>query len=93
MLGIGDARVLGVSEDEDGLFVEVETELDIAQVRCPGCSLAVVLDGVDEVERPGPGQFFGRSVMFSWRVRRFRCTNHSCAVETFLEEVPKVRPA
>ena len=57
MLGLGDSHVLGVSEDQTGLFVEVETDLDVAQVRCPDCSSAVVLDGVDEVQRPGPGQF------------------------------------
>jgi hypothetical protein len=64
-LGLGDAHVLGVSEDEKGLFVEVETELAVAQVRCPDCSEAVVLDGVDEVQRPGPGQFLGRWVTFA----------------------------
>jgi hypothetical protein len=93
MLGLGDSRVLGVSEDEDALFVEVETALDVTQVRCPGCSSVVVLDGADEVERPGPGQFFGRWVTFSWRVRRFRCPNAECKVETFSEEVPQVSGA
>lgn len=92
MLGLGDSRVLGVGEDDEGLLVEVETPLDVDAVRCPGCGASVVLDGTEELEQPRPPTF-GRATVLVWMLRRFRCENAACPVETFVEEVPPLRPA
>jgi transposase len=92
MLGLGDSRVLGVGEDADGLLVEVETSLQIDEVRCPTCHGSVVLDGTEELEQPWPPSF-GRPTVIVWMLRRFRCENTTCPVETFAEEVPPLSPA
>ena len=89
MLGLGDARVLGVGEDDDGLLVEVETKLDIDSVRCPSCQASVVLDATVEFEQSRPVTF-GRPTVVIWILRRFRCVNATCQVETFVEEVPQL---
>ena len=92
MLGIGDSRVLGVGEDDDGLLVEVETALDVEKARCPTCQESVVLDGIEELEQPRPPTF-GRPTVLVWMLRRFRCENAACPVETFVEEMPPLSPA
>ena len=92
MLGIGDARVLGVGEDDEGLLVEVETVLDVDAVRCSRCHGPVVLDGTKELEQPRPPTF-GRPTVLVWMLRRFRCPNAACSVETFAEDAPPPRGA
>lgn len=92
LLGLRDARVLGVGEDEEGLVAEVETTLEVDAVRCPRCGSAVVLDGTEESEQLGR-PVFGRPVTFFWRLRRFRCENGSCGLETFREEAPEISGA
>ena len=92
MLGIGDARVLGVGEDDEGLLVEVETVLDVDAVRCSRCHGSVVLDGIKEHEQPRPPTF-GRPTVLVWMLRRFRCPNAACSVETFVEDVPPLSGA
>lgn len=92
MLGLGDARVLGVGEDEEGLIVEAETRLDFDGVRCPGCNASVVVEGTDQVEQSRPDTF-GRPTVLVWVLRRFRCEEGTCPVGTFVEEVPPLRPA
>ena len=92
MLGLGDSRVLGVGEDDEGLLVEGETALDVDVVRCPTCDASVVLDGTEELEEPRPPPF-GRPTLLVWMLRRFRCLNADCSVETFVEEVPPLSGA
>ena len=92
LLGLGDSRVLGVGEDDDGLLVQAETKLDFDTVRCPGCHGAVVVDGTEELEQPRPDTF-GRPTVVVWMLRRFRCADPTCSVETFVEDVPPIRTA
>ena len=92
MLGLGDSRILGVGQDEDGLLVEVETSLDVDKVCCPTCHGSVVLDGTEELEQTWPPSF-GRPTAIVWMLRRLRCEDGACPVETFVEDVPQVRPA
>ena len=92
MLGLGDSRVIGVGEDDDGLLVEVETSLDVDMVRCPGCYGTVATDGTEELEQTWPPTF-GRPTVIVWMLRRFGCDNATCPVETFVEEVPLISPA
>ncbi len=92
MLGLGDGRVLGVGEDDEGLVAEVETGLDPATVRCPHCFGPVVADGIEEREQERPPTF-GRATLFVWMLRRFRCENAGCPVGSFVEELPPVKPA
>ncbi len=92
LLGLSDARVLGVGEDDEGLLAAVETTLDVDQVRCPSCGEAVVLAGTEELERQG-APVFGRPVVLVWRLREFACTNRSCPVETFSEALPSLSGA
>lgn len=92
MLGLAGARVLGVAEDDEGLLVEVETELDPDEVRCPCCHGSVALEGTEEREQERPATF-ARPTVLVWLLRRFRCENESCPVETFVEELPPLRQA
>jgi hypothetical protein len=79
-------------QDEDGLLVEVETSLDVDKVCCPTCHGSVVLDGTEELEQTWPPSF-GRPTAIVWMLRRLRCEDGACPVETFVEDVPQVRPA
>ncbi len=92
LLGLVDAHVLGVGEDDEGLVVEVETELDPDAVRCPSCQAPVVLDGTEEREQARPPTF-GRATVLVWVLRRFRCENVACPLETFVEELPPLTRA
>jgi hypothetical protein len=92
MLGLGESRVLGVGEDDEGLLVEVETSIDVDAMRCPSCHGSVLFEGTQELEQTWPPTF-GRATVIVWMLRRFRCENGACAVETFIEDVPEIRPA
>lgn len=66
--------------------------LDVDAVHCPSWHASVVLEGTEEFEQPRP-LTFGRATLLVWMLRRFRCENGACPVQTFVEEVPPLSPA
>ena len=91
LLGLGDYRVLGVGEDDEGLLVEVETPLDVDAVRCPNCGTSVVLDGTEELGIAAPHLRTSDGARLDAPPLPLR--ERRLPVETFLEEAPPLRPA
>lgn len=87
MIGFPDAHVLSVDEDEAGLWVEVETRVDVAQ--CPTCGSPATATRTRTVDREGL-PVFGRDLHLSWRVRGWRCGSRECSTGSWFEEVPEV---
>ena len=84
MLGLKDAVVLDIREDDSGLWIEVE--LESRDVSCPVCSRPAAITGSASVERRGL-PVFDRPSVLSWRLRRWCCSDPACGRE-WLEEVP-----
>ena len=82
MLGLKGALVLDVSEEESGLWIEIE--LDAAEVSCPVCGRPPTVTGSEVVEEQG-APVFGRPSVLSWRLRRWRCSDPACAGGEWLE--------
>ncbi|MGP0032715.1 MAG: hypothetical protein ACLPVF_19700 [Acidimicrobiales bacterium] len=55
MVGFPDAHVLSVEEDEDGLWVEIETRDDVAP--CPACGTNATSEEPRWVDREGLPSF------------------------------------
>lgn len=83
MLGIPGVRVLGVTEDEAGLLVEIETVSPDGL--CSSCGEVAEPAGCRVVELDSRQPFFGRPLHLSWKTRGWRCVNPACLVSTFFE--------
>jgi hypothetical protein len=88
LIGFPEAHVLSVDEDEDGLWVEVETRDDIAQ--CPTCGTQATSDQTRGVDREGL-PVFGRALHLSWKVRGWCSPNATCPTGSWSEEIPGAR--
>ncbi len=86
MLGIPRTRVLEVQEDPGGVRIEIETTGGSA--RCAVCGGEATFDGTTYLERPGL-PVFGRPVVLSWRLRRWKCPRPGCAAGSWTEEAPE----
>ena len=84
LLGIPEVRVLGLIEDDVGLWVEVETTPEDAN--CASCGHAAVPNGRRVVEMKSRQPMFGRPLALSWKTRGWRCENAACPVGTFFEK-------
>ena len=89
MIGFPDAHVLSVDEDEAGLWVKVETWVDVAQ--CPMCGTPATATQTGTVDREGL-PVFGRALHLSWQVREWRCGSRECSTGSWFEEVPEPDP-
>ena len=70
LVGLGDVRVLEVTETPERLRVTVETRA--LRPVCPGCDVAVVVKDRDTVELTDLA-CFGRRVTLAWRKIRWTC--------------------
>ncbi len=90
LLGVKGVCVIGMVSKSRSLRVVIETLDD--EVLCSQCGMTAEPVGrpVREiVDLPA----FGRTVIFEWHVRRWRCVNPECPTDTWDEELPPVGSA
>lgn len=87
MIPIDGVRFLGVDRKPRSVRVALETFDEGAA--CPLCGHACVPDGRPVREHVAALPAFGRTCIFEWHARRWRCSDASCA-NVFVEADPVV---
>jgi hypothetical protein len=90
LLGVKGVHVIGMVSKPGSVRAVIETLED--EVVCSECGTSAEPAGrpVREiVDLPA----FGRTVIFEWHVRRWRCVNPECPTRTWEEELPPVGSA
>jgi hypothetical protein len=90
MLGLNGARVIDAVSEPEVFRAVIETRDEISA--CPSCGTLAVADGRRVLELVDPLQAFGRTVVFEWHVRRWRCSA-ACGEQPWEESLPPVGSA
>ena len=90
LVDLDGLRVIDVARSDRGVLT-VKVESPPTVMGCPSCG--VVAHGHGRVEvRLIDAPAFGRPVRIVWRKRRWRCTDPSCLVGSFVEQDERVAP-
>ena len=90
LLGVKGVHLIGVESKHSSFRAVIETLDD--EVTCSNCATTAEPAGrplreiVDQ-------QAFGRTVIFQWHVRGWRCANPNCPTDKWDEEMPVVGSA
>jgi len=90
LVGLPEVNVLGVGDDDELLWVHVESRAP--RPVCPGCGGGVRLKDrpvVELVDLPS----FGRRTRLVWRKHRWSCSDRSCPSASFTAEDARIAPA
>jgi hypothetical protein len=90
MLGVRGVHVIGAVSETTVFRAVVETL--ISEASCPSCGGDAVEDGRIVRDQVDPEEAFGRTVVFEWHVRRWRCEN-GCGQVPWEESLPAVGSA
>jgi len=88
LVGLGEYRVLGACEDDDGVLV-VTVEVPRAEAPCPGCGVFSGRVKQRRCQEIRDGLCFGRPTRLVWHKRRFRCDTPGCR-SSFTESTTQV---
>jgi transposase len=90
MLGLNGARVIDAVSEPEVFRAVIETRDETAA--CPSCGTLADEDGRRVLEQVDPLEAFGRTVVFEWHVRRWRCSSE-CGEQPWEETLPAVGSA
>lgn len=90
MLGLNGARVIDAVSKPEVFRAVIETRDETSA--CPSCGTLAVADGRRVLEHVDPLEAFGRTVVFEWHVRRWRCPA-ACGELSWEETLPPVGSA